>query len=435
MSWWVGSGVAFSVDPNILRAKSADRSGWAPPGLPSAVLFPAGAEEVARTLRLANAARTAVVPRGAGTALTGATTAGAGTVVLDLSRMNRIVALDADDGTAVVEPGVITADLDRAATAVGLSYAPDPASFEISTIGGNIATNAGGLRCAKYGVTRDAVLGLEVVLADGSRLRTGRSTLKGVSGYDLTGLIVGSEGTLGVVVEATLRLRPLPRAAVTLAATFDDVARAAAAAVALTSARIQPAMAELLDAATLRAIGGFDDAGALLIVQTDAPGDELVAEKVLAETARTVEVSDDPAALLAARRRALPAIERLGRPLIEDIAVPRSRLAEAVTAIAAIAARHDVPICTLAHAGDGNLHPIIVADPAATTIPDAVTRAADDIFALALSLGGTLTGEHGIGTLKRAWLAREAGPVSHDLQRRIKALFDPGHILNPGKAI
>ncbi|MBM2616570.1 FAD-binding protein [Actinoplanes sp. LDG1-06] len=434
-NWWESIGVTWSSDTGVVEERRVDRSGWAPVGRPAAVLFPRDADEVARVLRGATSARTVVVPRGAGTALTGATTAGEGALVLDLSRMDRIVAIDPDDGTAVVEPGVITADLDRAAGKLGLRYAPDPASFEISTIGGNIATNAGGLRCAKYGVTRDAVLGLEVVLASGERIRTGRSTLKGVSGYDLTGLIVGSEGTLGVVVEATLRLRPLPLSTTTLAATFDDIALAAAAAVALTASGVQPAMAELLDAATLRAIGTRPDAGALLIVQTDAAGEELVAEKVLAETARTVEVSRDPTALLAARRQALPAIERLGRPLIEDIAVPRSRLAEAVRAVERIAARHGVPIFTLSHAADGNLHPIIVADPAATTIPPEVQRAADDIFTLALDLGGTLTGEHGIGTLKRAWLAREIGPVSHDLQRRIKALFDPDNILNPGKAI
>ena len=214
-------------------------------------------------------------------------------------------------------------------------------------------------------------------------------------------------------------------------------------AVALTEARIQPAVAELLDAATLRAIGTLGSStGALLIVQTNGSGaaaDAAIAAEVLARTATEVRTTTDPARaaeLLAARRQALPAIERLGRPLIEDIAVPRSRLAEAIRGIQTIAALHEVTICTLAHAGDGNLHPI-VADPdaAAATIPVAVSRAADDIFALALDLGGTLTGQHGIGTLKRAWPARELGPVSHDLQRQIKTLFDPNGILNPGKAL
>jgi glycolate oxidase len=444
LTWLRTVGVDYSEDPGMLESRRADRSGWPPDGRPAAVVFPRDAAGVRRTLRLANEAGTPVVPRGAGTSLTGASAAGAGTVVLDLSRMNRIVSVSPDDGTAVVEPGVITADLDRAAADLGLRYAPDPASHEISTIGGNIATNAGGLRCAKYGVTRDSVLGLEVVLADGRQLSTGTSTLKGVAGYDLTGLFVGSEGTLGVVVRATLRLRPAPLATATIAASFVDIGTAAAASVALSSARVQPALAELLDEATLDAIDAAQGTdlrsrgAALLIVQTDGAAAvaeaELVAE-VLARTATGVRVSTDGTALLAARRLALPSIERLGRPLIEDIAVPRSRLADAVRGIAAIGARHRVPICTLAHAGDGNLHPIVVVDPAAAGIPAAAQQAADDIFALALELGGTITGEHGVGTLKRAWLGRELGSTSHDLQRQLKAVFDPKGILNPGKAI
>jgi glycolate oxidase len=294
-------------------------------------------------------------------------------------------------------------------------------------------------------VTRDSVLGLDVVLAGGRRISTGRATLKGVAGYDLTGLFVGSEGTLGVVVGATLRLRPLPLDTATVAASFDSVAAAAAAAVALTAARVQPAVAELLDAATLAAIDAAQGTtlraagAALLIVQTDGSAQEAaLAAEVLGRTATTVRSTTSPAeaaALLAVRRQALPSIERLGRPLIEDIAVPRSRLAEAIVTIEEIARRHRVPICTLAHAGDGNLHPIIVADRAATEIPAEVRAAAADIFELALRLGGTLTGEHGIGTLKRAWLGRELGPVQHELQRQLKTLFDPNHILNPGKAL
>jgi glycolate oxidase len=440
--WLSAAGLDWTAAPDVLESRRHDRSGWAPEGTPAAVVFAHSAEDVERVLRIADRTRTPVVPRGAGTALTGATTAGAGVVVLDLSRLNRIVAINADDGTAVVEPGVITADLDRAATAHGLRYAPDPASLEISTIGGNIATNAGGLRCAKYGVTRDSVLGLEVVLAGGRRISTGRATLKGVAGYDLTGLIVGSEGTLGVVVEATVRLRPLPAPTATVAAFFPDVAAAAEASVALTAARLQPVLAELLDTATLRAIDAAQgtalaaEGAALLIVQADGgPVEADLIATVLGRTASVVRTADDPDALLFARRQALPSIERLGRPLIEDIAVPRTRMAEAITEIAAIAARHDVAICTLAHAGDGNLHPIIVADRAAATIPVSASRAASDIFDLALRLGGTLTGEHGIGTLKRAWLGQELGAEQLALQRQIKAVFDPNDILNPGKAL
>ena len=444
LEWLPGAGVEWSDEPGVLASRRTDRSGWPPAGQPAAVVFPRDAAEVSRTLRLAHETGTAIVPRGAGTSLTGASAAGHGTVVLDLTRMNRIVAISPEDATAVAEPGVITADLDRAAAAHGLRYAPDPASHEISTIGGNIATNAGGLRCAKYGVTRDAVLGLDVVLADGRRLSTGTATLKGVAGYDLTGLFVGAEGTLGVVVRATLRLRPAPLATATIAASFPDIEAAAAAAVALSAARVQPAIAELLDEATLAAVDAAQGTelrsrgAALLIVQTDGAGAAAEADlvaAVLGPLAGTVEVSADGTALLAARRLALPSIERLGRPLIEDIAVPRSRLADAVREIAVIGARHGVPICTLAHAGDGNLHPIIVVDPAADDIPEPARRAADDIFELALKLGGTLTGEHGVGALKRAWLGRELGATSHALQRQLKDLFDPRGILNPGKAL
>jgi glycolate dehydrogenase FAD-linked subunit len=433
--WLTAAGVRWTDDPAELAARRVDRSGAEPDGRPDAVVFPRDAEEVRRVLAGADARRTPVVPRGAGTALTGATTAGSGSIVLDLSGLDRIVAIRPDDGVAVVEPGVITADLDRAAAAHGLGYAPDPASAAISTIGGNIATNAGGLRCAKYGVTRDAVLGLDVVLAGGRRIATGRATLNGVAGYDLTGLFVGSEGTLGVVVGATLRLRPLAPVTATFAATYATVAEAADASVALTAARVQPVLAELLDAATLDALGLGSTGGALLIVQVD--GDPGPARAVLGSTATTLRHTTDPAEteeLLAARRGALPAIERLGRPLIEDIAVPRSRLAEAVRAVERIGRRHDVRICTVAHAGDGNLHPIIVTGPGGP-VPAAAHRAAEEIFELALALGGTVTGEHGVGTLKRAWLRRELGPGNHDLQRQIKALLDPNGILNPGKAI
>ncbi|WP_430787906.1 FAD-binding oxidoreductase [Actinoplanes sp. G11-F43] len=440
LPWLADSGVAWSADPAVLGEKRLDRSGWEPEGMPVAVVWPRTVGEVQRVMRGALATRTPVVPRGAGTALTGGSAAGSGTVVLDLSRMDRIVEIRADDGVAVAEPGVITADLDRAAAAHGLRYAPDPASLELSTIGGNIATNAGGLRCAKYGVTRDSVLGLDVVLADGTLISTGRGTLKGVAGYDLTGLFTGSEGTLGVVVGATLRLRALPAPTATIAACYPDVESAAAASVALAEARVQPVLAELLDEATLAALAGHglpQDGGALLIVQTDGGSAAEVDRAVgaLSRGATSVRHDDDPDALLAARRQAFPAIERLGRPLIEDIAVPRSALAVAVRSIADIARRHDVPICTVAHAGDGNLHPVVVAGGWGEPIPESAHRAADEIFGLALDLGGTVTGEHGVGVLKRHWLGRELGADQHLLQQRIKELFDPHGILNPGKAI
>ncbi|MEU9166578.1 FAD-linked oxidase C-terminal domain-containing protein [Streptomyces sp. NPDC048420] len=433
----------LSTDPGVLATHATDRSGTRPRGEPLAVVHARRTEDVTVTLRHAHELRVPVVPRGAGTGLSGGATADEGALVLDLSGMNRVLELSADDQLAVVEPGVITAELDRAAGVHGLRYAPDPASAALSTIGGNIATNAGGLRCAKYGVTRDSVLGLEAVLADGTVISTGRRTVKGVTGYDLTALLTGSEGTLAVITSATLRLRPVPVATATLAAWFPSFEAAAEASYAVARAGVEPALAELVDGPVLHAVDPAlrERGAALLVVQCDGAGaaaETAAVARLLAPLASAVEVTEDPAeaeALLAARRLALPALERLGRPLIEDIAVPRSRLAEAVREIRAISARHDVPVFTIAHAADGNLHPIIVVDRALDRLPDAAWEAAGEIFALALRLGGTLTGEHGVGVLKRQWVAEELGPATHSLQRRIKEVFDPRGILNPGKAL
>ncbi|WP_323747938.1 FAD-binding oxidoreductase [Catenulispora rubra] len=443
------------IDRPTLAAHRHDRSGWAPDGLPSAVVFPESTEEVAAILRAADAARTPVVTRGAGTGLSGAATATDGEIVLSTARLDRVLELSPDDELAVVEPGVISADLDRAAAEHGLCYAPDPGSVEICTIGGTIATNAGGLRCAKYGVTRESVLGLDVVLADGRRIQTGRRTVKGVTGYDLTSLFIGSEGTLGVVVGATLRLLPRPASTSTIAAFFDDVEGAAQAVARIRAQRIRPAVAELLDGATLAAIDAAEATeateatgfaargGALLIVQTDGAGAAAEADAALSAIrpgSTDVAVTDDPAEaaeLLRARRLALPALEKLGRVLIEDIAVPRSRLAEAVRAVSAIADRHGVRVATLAHAADGNLHPIFVLDdaPANAPVPEPAWTAAAEVFRTALRLGGTLTGEHGVGLLKRHWVAEEVGDVSLAVHYQIKQALDPHGILNPGKAL
>ncbi|WP_328974953.1 FAD-binding oxidoreductase [Streptomyces canus] len=433
----------LSTDPGVLAAHATDRSGTRPTGEPLAVVHARRTEDVTITLRHAHELRVPVVPRGAGTGLSGGATADEGALVLDLSGMNRILELSADDQLTIVEPGVITAELDRAAGAHGLRYAPDPASAALSTIGGNVATNAGGLRCAKYGVTRDSVLGLEAVLADGTVIGTGRRTVKGVTGYDLTALLTGSEGTLAVITAATLRLRPVPVATATLAAYFPSFEAAAEASYAIARAGVEPALAELVDGPVLQAIDPAlrERGAALLVVQCDGAGaaaEAAAVARLLGPLASTVETTEDPVeaeALLAARRLALPALERLGRPLIEDIAVPRSRLARAVREIRAISARHDVPVFTIAHAADGNLHPIIVVDPDLDRLPDAAWEAAGEIFALALRLGGTLTGEHGVGVLKRQWVAEELGSAAHALQRRIKEVFDPRGILNPGKAL
>ncbi|GGS90724.1 FAD-binding oxidoreductase [Streptomyces violaceus] len=438
---------ALCIGPEATAPYAADRSGSRPDGEPLAVVHATRAEHVHTALRHAHELRVPVVPRGAGTGLSGGANAGTGSVVVDLSRMNRILELSPEEQTAVVEPGVITAELDRAAGEFGLRYAPDPASAAISTVGGNVATNAGGLRCAKYGVTRDAVLGLDAVLADGTLIRTGRRTVKGVTGYDLTALLTGSEGTLGVITAATLRLRAVPESTATVAAYFDTFAEGAEAVSALTAAHVEPAMAELLDGPVLAAVDAAQNTdlrsrgGALLLLQCDGRAAEAEAEaavRLLRKHGASVETTTDPVEadrLLTARRLVLPSLERLGRVLIEDIAVPRAQLALAVREIAVIAERHGVRIFTFAHAADGNLHPILVLDPDSPDIPEAAWRAASDIFTTALRLGGTLTGEHGVGTLKRRWLAEELGAEQHALQRRVKAAFDPHHILNPGKAL
>ena len=439
----LAAAVPLSQDPVDLAAAATDRSRVRADGLPDVVVRPRHVDDVRTAVAVANEHRVAVVPRGGGSGVAGGASAGSGTAVLDLTGLDRVLSVDPDDEIAVVEPGVLTADLDRAARAHGLIYAPDPASAELSTIGGNIATNAGGLRCVKYGVTRDAVLGLDVVLADGTLLSTGRRTAKGVAGLDLTSLLVGSEGTLGIIVGATVRLRPAPEATYTAAAAFADVESAARACAAVSAARRQPSMLELLDEATVRVVDraqGTQHARlgpSIVVAQADGPGaaDEIAAiADVLGKESTWVERAVDDASaerLVSARRLALPSIETEGRALIEDICVPRSRLAEAFARVREIAARRGVRIYSFAHAGDGNLHPIIGYQ--GDDVPAAVEAAGDDLFTLALDLGGTVTGEHGVGVLKRSWLARELGPASLELHHSIKWAFDPHGILNPGK--
>lgn len=437
----------WSVGEDKLAGASADRSGSPVDGIPALLVVASNVEEVQAVARFASEHGIALVTRGGGSGLAGGAVAGRDAIVLDLSALDRIIEIRPDDQIAMVEPGVITADLDAAAAEHGLFFAPDPGSVDISTIGGNIATNAGGLRGVKYGVTRDAVLALDVVTADGRLLQVGSGTVKNVTGYDLLGLFVGSEGTLGIVVGATLRLLPRPAQVGTVAAYFTTLEQAAAAAVKVRSSGARPAVVELVDGPTLGAIDELsgtrlrERGEAFLLVQVD--GLDVAAELAVVEEAlagaTSVESSTDPevsAKLIAARRLALPAIEARGRALIEDIAVPPSRLVEAVRGVHAIAAETGAEIYVFAHAGDGNLHPIIAVDaPAGEPLPAVAVEAADRIFALALKLGGTLTGEHGVGLLKQKWVARQVGPDIDALHRSIKSLLDPAGILNPGKAI
>ncbi|WP_127793081.1 FAD-binding oxidoreductase [Agromyces sp. LHK192] len=448
-------GDAVSTEAAVLQAVREDRSGLISPATPVAVVHAASVADVQATMRIATATGTPVVPRGAGTGLAGGAVASDGAIVLDVSRMNRILEIDEQNELAVVEPGVINGDLNDALAPLGLWFAPDPASRAISSIGGNIATNAGGLLCAKYGVTREAVLGLAVVLADGRLIRTGHRTVKGVTGYDLTALMTGSEGTLGVIVEATVRVQPVPLGEpVTVAAVFADVTAAAEASAAVTAARIRPAILELLDAVGLARVaehlGAAQLAGtplerlapgeAFLLAQTDGSGaaDEAAAiSAILASAGGRVTRSTDAATgerLLEIRRAMHPALAARGRVLIEDVAVPRSKLPEMFRAIAEIGARHGVEIPVICHAGDGNLHPNFVFDepaPGEPEVPEHIWAAADELFRAGVALGGTLTGEHGVGVLKRRWLRDELGDDQWELQRAIKAVFDPAGILNP----
>jgi len=433
----------ISWQEDDLDAVATDRSGLRLPGRPLAVVRPTSVESVRAALRVAHAVGVTVVPRGAGSGLSGGAAAPDGALVLSTDRLNRIVEIDPDDGVAVVQPGVIVADLDAAAAAQGLLYAPDPASHEIATVGGTIATNAGGLRCVKYGVTRDSVLGLTVVLADGSLLRTGRRTLKGVVGYDLTGLFVGAEGTLGVVVEATVRLLPRPTKTRTAIAFFDSATVAAAAVTRISRTGARPSALELLDSGALRAI---DDAQgtnlaargqALLLAQTDGFGADaeidVVAAALVAAGGRA-ELPDDDTAQhwfwLRRHGRGFGADQWL---VGEDVAVPRSALPDAIAAIDDIARRHLVRSAVVAHIGDGNLHPVFSTprSPSDQHPPERLHDAADELVRTALALGGTITGEHGVGITKRPWLGSELDDHNLELQRRIKDVLDPTGILNP----
>ena len=439
---------AVITDPAVIDAYRRDRAETVEPGHPMAVVRATCTADVQAALRVATSHRVPVVPRGAGTGLSGGSAAIDGCITVSTERMRRLV-VDPAAMLAVVEPGVLNAELKEAARIHGLWYPPDPSSFEICSIGGNLATNAGGLCCVKYGVTTDYVLGIEVVLADGTALRLGGRTVKDVAGYDLKRLFVGSEGTLGVITEATLRLRPSPRPASTFVATFPEVA-AAGRAVSAIMERTRPAALELMDRTAIRAVEGRThmgldtECGALLLGRVDSgPGvsaDELqvVAEQCEGAGADYVTYTDDEdegEQLMAARRMAIPAVERLGTVMIEDVGVPVPHIADLVTGVEAVAARYGTTIAVIGHAGDGNFHPLVTFD---RSDEDAVRRAAlayGEVMEVALSLGGTITGEHGVGTLKRPWLGLQLGDEVQALGRRIKDTLDPLGILNPGKAI
>jgi glycolate oxidase len=440
---------AVVTDPDLVETYRYDRTDWLTPGQPVAVAFPRRTAEVAASVEVAARHRVPIVPRGAGSSLAGGSQGVDGALTLCLERMDRIIDVDDVDQTVVVEPGVINANISEATAPHGLWYPPDPASKSFCSIGGNVATNAGGLCCVKYGVTRDYVLGLEVVLSDGTVIETGRRTIKGVAGLDLTGLMVGSEGTLGIVTKARLRLRPTPDGAATMVAFFPTLTAAGDAVAAITRSGLVCSLMEIMDRTTVCAVDDAyrmdldRDSAALVLLQSDSPspvrGAEVAKAADLCDAAgatytATTEDPEETEQLLQARRLAIPALEQQGTTLLDDIGVPRSQIPALLAKTEEIAERRDVTIGSFGHAGDGNMHPTLVVprDDDGIVLKRALA-AFDDLVIAALDLGGTITGEHGVGSIKAPFLEREIGAGNLAVQRRIKRALDPHALLNPGR--
>jgi len=459
VSWPLNSDVLTSLitnlpdgmvvtDPAVTEGYRQDRALDPSAGKPLAVVRPKRSEEVQTVLRWATLNRVPVVTRGAGSGLSGGATALDNGIVLSTEKM-RDISVDPVTRVAVCQPGLFNAEVKAAAAEHGLWYPPDPSSFEICSIGGNIATNAGGLCCVKYGVTTDYVLGMQVVLADGTAVRLGGPRLKDVAGLSLTKLFVGSEGTLGVITEVTLRLLPAQNTSSVVVATFATVESAVGAVLGVV-ARLRPAMLEFMDSVAINAVEDTmrmdldRGAAAMLVAASDERGRasaedaELMAAVFAEHGATEVFSTDDPdegEAFVAARRFCIPAVEAKGSLLLEDVGVPLPALGELVAGIARIAAERDLMISVIAHAGDGNTHPLIVYDPADAAMAERAQLAFGEIMDLAVGLGGTITGEHGVGRLKRPWLSGYLGPEAMDLNRRIKQALDPDGILNPGAGV
>lgn len=440
-------GDVLVTDRDVMEGYRRDRADLVPAGAPVAVARPVLTEQVSEIMKWAWRHRVTVVPRGAGTGLSGGANAIDGCIVVCLERMTALREINSADQVAVVEAGVINADLERAARQHGMFYPPDPGSFEISTIGGNVATNAGGMRCVKYGVTRDSVLGLEIVLADGRVLRTGARSIKNVAGLDLTSLFIGSEGTLGVITAAMVKLRPLPATPpAVFVASFPTLPAAGQAVATIAAAGVTPSMLELMDNATINAIEDYRrmdldrTAAALIVGQADGADAAVEAERIVrlcekagADYVVCTQDPDEANGLIAARRLAGLALQDTGPTVIEDIGVPRSRLAEMLREIEEISRSADIRIATVGHAGDGNLHPVLMLSDTGQGTRDRAIAVAQAICRAALDRGGTVTGEHGVGMLKRDWLAGQLDDTAIDVHHQIKAALDPRSLLNPGR--
>ncbi len=406
-------------------------------------------EQISEIMKLANREHVPVIPRGGATGLTGMAVPSKGGIILDLNHMNRILKISIEDRLAVVQPGVVYADLEKALDKFGFFFPPDPASGKVSTLGGNVATNAGGVKGAKYGTTRDYVLGLQVVLPDGRIMRTGSHTMKSVSGYDLTKIFVGSEGTLGIVTEIILKVNPKTTAASTSLATFNRVEDAGRAVSQIMHSGIIPSVLEILGYDAIVAINqntdlNLPEVDAILLTETDGYTQEEteyqmkevieVFKKNDAIEVKQAKTAEEAAELWTARKSAYAVLARIKTNFVlEDVTVPMAKIADLLKGIKEISKKYDLMIATYGHAGDGNLHPQILFDGYDPQQVERQEAASTELFKLAIELGGTLTGEHGIGLQKAAYMTLEHDPVAMDVMRSVKKMFDPNNILNPGK--
>ena len=416
---------------------------------PDAAVWPESTEHVAEIVKFANEHRIPIVPRGAGTSLSGGVIPIRGGIIVDLSRMNRILEMSIENRYVRVQAGVVCDDLNRALAKHGFTFPPDPASSSVATIGGNVATNAGGIKGAKYGTTRDYVLGLQVVLPTGEVMHTGSYTMKCVSGYDLAKLFVGAEGTLGVITEITLKINPLPRHAMTAVATFTKLEDAGKAIFQTMMSGVLPSVMEILDKVTLKSIKentdiDLPDAEALILTETDGyTWEEVEAQmevvlRILKQNhptmIKTAKDEKDRLNLWKARKSSYATLARVSKSFVlDDVTVPISRIPDLLVGIQEIAQKHGLVIATYGHAGDGNLHPQLLYDEYDPKQVEKTERAEEEIFQLAISLKGTLSGEHGIGLSKANYMTLEHDPVEMALMRQIKKTLDPNNIMNPGK--
>ena len=436
-------GVSLITDPDITSSYSKDQAPFAPFAPAKAVLLARTTEEVSKALAFCSEHKISVVTRGAGSGLSGGANADADSLVISLEKMNSIIEIDSANQWARVQAGVINLDLDTAVKEFGMAYLPDPASRDWSTLGGNVATNAGGMCCVKYGVTSHHVRALKVVLSSGEIIEVGKATKKFVTTLDLMHLFIGSEGTLGIVTEITVNIVPRPKSPATLIATFPNITQAASASTELLKYR--PSMLEIIDQTTLKAVEqwhplGFEVAGSILLMQLDENfelGDNAVAtcrSHGMIDGMFTTEAGD-AADLIRVRKLAYPALERLGATLLDDVALPVTKIAEFVGKVEQLAKKHDLTIGIFGHAGDGNMHPTIVHDHGDVEGEKRAKSAFAEIVGIAQELGGSASGEHGIGSIKRGLVKDEVSQSVIEIQRGIKQLLDPSGILNPGKKL